>query len=336
MFFSHNGNINNIAIGTQAMGGSTTYNNSTHNIAMGYQSLWQINGGEKNIAIGPYAGHDMNSGYQNIAFGEEALYNNTTGWNNIAIGEHALLNNTTGNNNVAIGYWACQGDGNGQYNTGVGRYVLYQNQGNNNTGCGFAAGAGAGSPTYTNCSFFGYDADGNASMSNAMALGNGAIVTATNRVRVGNTSVTRIGGQVGWSTLSDARVKDRVAEDVVGLDFIMKLRPVTYYFDKDKADEFLGQTDKTVYDEKYDIEKIKFSGFLAQEVDEAARSVNYDFSGVNKPKNEQDTYSLKYAEFVVPMVKAIQEQQEMILELQRQNAELKEQVNELIEKQEGK
>jgi regulator of replication initiation timing len=38
-----------------------------------------------------------------------------------------------------------------------------------------------------------------------------------------------------------------------------------------------------------------------------ARDINYDFSGVDKPKNENDFYSLRYAEFVVPLVKAVQE-----------------------------
>ena len=45
---------------------------------------------------------------------------------------------------------------------------------------------------------------------------------------------------------------------------------------------------------------------------------NYDFSGVDKPKNEKDLYSLRYADFVAPLVKAIQEQQQMINDLQKQ------------------
>ena len=37
-----------------------------------------------------------------------------------------------------------------------------------------------------------------------------------------------------------------------------------------------------------------------------------DFSGVDKPKNDTDQYGLRYAEFVVPLVKAVQEQQAII------------------------
>jgi hypothetical protein len=42
--------------------------------------------------------------------------------------------------------------------------------------------------------------------------------------------MTSIGGQVNFTALSDERIKERVTEDVIGLPFIMKLRPVTYYF----------------------------------------------------------------------------------------------------------
>ena len=59
-------------------------------------------------------------------------------------------------------------------------------------------------------------------------------------------------------------------------------------------------------------EKIIYSGFIAQEVEKAAREAGYDFSGVDKPKNEKDLYGLRYADFVVPLVKAIQEQQQTI------------------------
>ncbi len=64
------------------------------------------------------------------------------------------------------------------------------------------------------------------------------------------------------------------------------------------------------------------SGFIAQEVEAAATAVGYDFHGVDKPKNETSHYGLRYAEFVVPMVKAMQEQQEMI-ELMKGSMETK-------------
>ena len=58
--------------------------------------------------------------------------------------------------------------------------------------------------------------------------------------------------------------------------------------------------------------------FLAQEVEKAANESVYDFDGVHKPKNDHDLYSLSYAQFVVPLVKAVQEQQEIIKTQQKQ------------------
>ena len=54
------------------------------------------------------------------------------------------------------------------------------------------------------------------------------------------------------------------------------------------------------------------TGFIAQEVEAAAQKVGFDFDGVSAPENETDLYGIRYAEFVVPLVKAVQEQQEMI------------------------
>jgi len=346
MYNATTSNNYNVAVGDGSMHGTAAFTNSLHNIAIGYNSLYSISGGDynisigheslilnntgsNNIAIGDVTLSNNSSGYENIAIGSGALLGNTTGYNNIAIGEEALWNNSTGYNNVAIGYWACHGDANGVYNTGVGRYVLYQNQGNYNTGIGYAAGAGAGSPTYTYCSFLGYDADATGSYNNAMALGYNASVTASNRVRVGNTTITRIGGQVGWSTLSDGRVKENVTEDVTGIDFIMQLRPVTFNINKDKQDEIIGRPDSSEYAGKYNIENIRFSGFIAQEVEEAAAEVGYDFSGVKKPAHDNDLYGLTYSEFVVPLVKATQEQQEIIEDQNERIGNLEKEIEEL-------
>ena len=57
------------------------------------------------------------------------------------------------------------------------------------------------------------------------------------------------------------------------------------------------------------------TGFIAQEVEAAAKKVGFDFDGVSTPENETDLQGIRYAEFVVPIVKAMQEQQEMITEL---------------------
>lgn len=50
-------------------------------------------------------------------------------------------------------------------------------------------------------------------------------------------------------------------------------------------------------------ERMTWTGFIEQEVEQAAKDLGYDFSGVDKPKNADDLYGLRYAEFVVPLVK---------------------------------
>lgn len=68
--------------------------------------------------------------------------------------------------------------------------------------------------------------------------------------------------------------------------------------------------------------KVVHTGFIAQEVEVAAKKLNYDFNGVDAPKNEQDLYGIRYSKFVVPLVKAVQE-------LVEQNEEQQTQINEL-------
>ena len=74
-------------------------------------------------------------------------------------------------------------------------------------------------------------------------------------------------------------------------------------------------------------QRLRYSGFIAQEVDEAARSLGYAFSGVDAPEDAAaDVYGLRYAEFVVPLVKATQELHEKVKALEAlveaQNAQL--------------
>ena len=71
------------------------------------------------------------------------------------------------------------------------------------------------------------------------------------------------------------------------------------------------------------IEKIRQTGFIAQEVEAAAQKAGYNFSGVTSPKNGEGLYSLSYSQFVVPLVKAVQEKQAEINELKKTVEELK-------------
>ena len=329
---------NNIGIGSYALYSNTL---GSLNTAIGYAALSNSTIGWNNTANGYGALYNNNEGYNNTANGYEALANNNDGWNNTANGYRALysaqLDSFSGWNNSANGYRALYSNAIGSYNTANGSNALFSNtSGDYNTANGLNAlysntiggynTANGLSALYSNTigSFntgIGYGANVTLSnISNATAIGSGARVSASNRVRIGNTSVTRIEGQVAWSNTSDGRIKENVQEAVPGLSFISELRPVTYTINTRKQDEITMQAmpdsikeERMLSDEEYlESSSIVRTGFIAQEVEAAAEKVGFDFDGVSAPENETDLYGIRYAEFVVPLVKAVQEQQEMI------------------------
>ncbi len=250
--------------------------NFTGSILLGHQTTGTLNNAFYNTGIGLGTLDALTTGYDNTAIGNDVLGSNTTGYQNIAIGTSALQNNVGGTNDTACGYFALS-----NYN------------GTNNTGMGYGA----------NC---------NGIYSNSTALGSNSLFTASNQVRIGNGSVSSIGGTVGWTTLSDGRFKTNVSENVKGLEFILKLKPVTYTFNTAAFDDFIdikNQSNSSI------ASTLIRSGFIAQDVEKAAKESGYDFSGVDKPQNEKDYYGLRYAEFTIPLVKAIQEQQATIEQL---------------------
>ena len=206
----------------------------------------------------------------------------------MAIGSGALGDNTTGYCNVAVGVNALNLIAGGNYNTAIGYYS--------------------------------FKASSSSSDTNSTALGHAATVTASDQVRIGDALVKSIGGYADWTNLSDRRFKKDIRENVPGLDFILKLRPVTYHLDVTALNDFLQIPDSLrILKREKQKEAIVQTGFIAQEVEQAAQEVGFDFSGVDKPKNEHDHYGLRYAEFVVPLVKAVQEQQKTI---ERQNEKI--------------
>ena len=290
----------NTANGVAALQSNTT---GVYNTANGVAALISNTTGDRNTANGTAALRNNTTGDWNTANGMNALRFNTTGGYNTAIGEAALYSNTTGDYNTANGLQSLYLNTAGIDNTAIGYRALVSNtSGNNNTALGYGANVSSNN------------------LSNATAIGNGATVSASNRVRIGNSSVSRIEGNVAWTNVSDGRIKENVQEAVPGLSFISQLRPVTYTLNTRKQDEItmLAMPDsikerRMLSDADYlESSSIVRTGFIAQEVEAAAKKVGFDFDGVSTPENETDLYGIRYAEFVVPLVKAMQEQQEMI------------------------
>jgi hypothetical protein len=326
--------IYNTATGSNALNANTTgyYNTATgvsalqfnttghDNIATGLNCLYYNTTGNYNTATGTYALFANTTGSFNTANGHQALYYNSFGNYNAATGYQALLSNTTGLGNTANGYQALYYNSSGQYNAANGPYALYSNTtgsfntangyyalysnttGSRNTACGYGANVSSGSLTY------------------ATAIGGSAIVDASYKVRIGSVSVGSIGGQVGWSTFSDGRYKQQIKEDVPGIAFITKLKPVTYTVDIKNLNSNYYKIKKE--DDIAAPDAGRQTGFIAQDVEKAAKELGFTFSGIDKPQTENGLYGLRYAEFVVPLVKAVQEQQQIIDELKKQNADL--------------
>jgi hypothetical protein len=327
-------------VGTLALNANTTGGN---NVVMGYEAMRTATAVEFSVAIGSGALRNYNNGFpttgRNTAVGYQSMIGTTTGSYNTALGYQSLDANTTGNLNTAVGYAAMPSSTTGGNNTAMGYASLQNNTtGNNNTAYGYQAGFGTS--TGGNNTAVGYQASvNNGTLNNTTALGFQATNTANNQVRIGNNGVTSIGGFVAWTNLSDGRFKKNIEKNVPGLDFILKLEPVTYNFDflaLDKATKINAPTSAEANTELQNAAnpnaQTRFSGFIAQDVEKAAQSIGYEFSGIDKAKNETDVYGLRYSEFVVPMVKAIQEQQAQIELLKKQNEELLRIVNELQNK----
>jgi hypothetical protein len=294
----------NIALATDYIG---TNNNIALNFRVNNTESGIIDPANLNTAFGQNSSSSLIAGgVNNTSFGYRALTANTTGDENTAIGYNALPSNTTSNYNTAVGKSALFTQGgtnvNGS-NTAIGYHTLYENTtGYFNTSLGYLAGAGGGSvvgnTTGFNNTFIGANSGPTANnFSNATAIGAGTTVNASNKIRLGNASVTVIEGQVSFSNTSDRRFKQNIKEIEYGLDFIKKLKPVSY--------NMKSQDDRLNW------------GFIAQDVEELVGTNN---AVLTVGEDSLRTLSLRYTDFIAPMVKAIQEQQ---LEIEQLKAKLK-------------
>jgi hypothetical protein len=304
------GTLEHISIGAfnSSLGFLTLNQNTTgiENTAIGAYSLAKNTTGIYNSALGTESLRNNTIGDSNVAIGSNSLYSNTNGFQNVAVGNGSLYANANGNNNIAVGSRALQ-NCRSSYNVAVGNYSLNDiAQGINDTALGY----NSGNTLLQN-------------VNNAITIGynSGFATTVSNHVNIGNASTQWIGGQVAWGTYSDERIKDNIKEDVPGLAFIKALRPVTYNLNIKRQHEIanLGKADESgEWKEKYDIEKDRQTGFLAQEVAAAAQRLNYDFNGVYTPKEGKGLYAISYSSFVMPLIKAVQEQDAEIQQLKQQ------------------
>ncbi|WP_299684799.1 tail fiber domain-containing protein [uncultured Dokdonia sp.] len=332
----------NTAVGNDALRQNTSGGNNT---AIGQTSLASNLSGINNTAIGINAGLTNQTGSNNVFIGVNSDANSTSSNLSIAIGRNAIISGSsataigheasaTANEAIAIGDNTIV-DGGSSSGVAIGDNTIVDGGsssavaigknstvdggsdesvvlgigsiinngasssialGNNNTIAGGAKNAVALGSNITIDN--GYD--------NAVGIGNGAVPTKANQLKYG--SITEI--DQGTATIvntSDGRFKYDIKANVPGLDFINRLRPVTYKFDLAKLDAFHNA--QTIRENPTKIE----TGFIAQEIEEAMIASDYDFSGLVKPEDlTKDNYKVSYVTFVVPLVQAVQEQQKVI------------------------
>ncbi|MBT6130637.1 MAG: hypothetical protein HOH55_11135 [Candidatus Marinimicrobia bacterium] len=235
--------------------------------------------------------------------------------------------------NTASGAYALYFTAAGSYNTALGYAALYDANrtadGNAyNTALGYNAGNTGTNDITTgdkNVLIGSSTAASKAAATNQIVIGHGASGTGDNYAVIGNSDITRVyAAQDGAGVLyangtiqsSDRRVKKSINSLAYGLNFIMKLRPVSYYklhprnYPQELKDKFYPDGKiRQVGAEDYDKLQV---GFIAQEV----KAVNDEMHAENNivSIDEDGFHRMDYEKIIVPLVKAVQEQQAQIAE----------------------
>ena len=300
-------NTRNMGIGYRAL---TAQSGSSDNIAIGYDALVrQTTGANGNLAIGNYAGRavvDSASTSQLIAIGQNVADSNTgalagyqnvfIGYNiasssslagafqNTAVGGSTLTALTTGDDNT------CLGKGAGSTITTGSRNIL------------IGVGAATSAVGVNDEIVIGKDVGGGGASS--FVFGSGSYDT---KCEFNSTT---------WTNPSDIRLKEDIQDEVIGLDFINDLRPVTFRWKKEKdipqtLRAYKEGSEKRAANGKYN------HGFIAQEVKEVID--RYDLKdGFNMwSEDELDGRQRVGEAALMPlMVKAVQELSAKVEELE--------------------
>jgi trimeric autotransporter adhesin len=260
---------------------------------MGYKSLFNNSSGYSNTAVGWSSLSNNVGGYRNTAVGHASMQQNSSGFYNTAVGELALSSNLIGNGNCAIGTFALSGATNSL-----------------NTALGFNAGVNVSSGI--NLVLLGFDAQPSTGVSaNEVVLGNGSI------------QILRCNVQT-ITSLSDARDKKNVKDLSLGLDFLMKVKPREFNWDRREWYEN-GISDGCK------IQDHPTAGFIAQEFDSLQTTEHAEWLNLVL-KNNPDKWEATYGNLLPVIVKAVQELKQQNDKLVLFNQELAEQ-NESLRKE---
>jgi len=343
--------VGNTVVGTQAL--YRAYN-PWYSTAIGYNAMSNRNNSSSCVAIGANAlagsDGDTDTCTDCVAIGDSALLRGGTPNGCVAIGSYATASGV-GSYNTAIGYYAGKNIESNSYNTivgyralsesitaeksvAIGFYALIYAQRYGNTALGYNAGGATVSGYYN--TYLGDDAgDEVVDEHNITALGYNAQITGSNQVQLGNSSTT-VYAYGAVQNRSDIRDKTDIRDTILGLDFVTKLHPVDFRWDyredyiesvvteeevinEDGTKSVIKKTEKIVTPKDGSKKRKRYHhGFIAQEVKQTIDDLGVDFGGYQNHSlnGGKDVLSIGYSELVAPMIKAIQEQNEIIKKLE--------------------
>ena len=300
-----------VAFGAYALRQNLT---GTQNSAFGVNALRCNTTGSNNTASGFNAMSNNTTGFSNTATGGLTLSNNTTGNFNTAFGSQALSNNTGGSYNVGVGHNSLPFTTTGSCNTAVGYGTLKYGQGDKNVFVGFCAMGGFSFYTHCRNTIVGLAAGVSSSygggLCNTIQVGYCAATSSgcSNHTVWGNSSNNVCNCvYAAWSNVSDCRDKANIYDlpDKYGIDFVRKLKPVSYKYDHrdtyvKKCAYTYGKKDGSLKSDKCHY------GFIAQDIKSTLDDLNITFEGLGYDKSK-DAYRLTYEEMIAPIVKSIKQ-----------------------------
>ena len=260
--FSNTTGSDNTAVGRSALANNTSWSSNT---AFWQASLQNNTTGLNNSAFWG-ALYNNTTGTQNVGMGAGALQNNISGGSNVALWVVSLLDNQTGGNNTAVGAAALNSNTSGYFNTSIWYGSLYRaSTASNNVAIGPYALGNFSWVTWDNNVAVGYNSlIGNTSwtsntaiwdnsnvwawsLTNATAIGAGAIVSASNSLVLWNNANVGIGTSAPSQKLevagnilataylysSDRRLKDDIMPISGAADILEKLQGVRFAWKAD-------------------------------------------------------------------------------------------------------
>ncbi len=258
---------------------------------------------EELTVIGTNALKSAVSGAYTTVIGADAMVSSDNPQKTVAIGASALRNGTH-LSSVAVGFWSAP--------------TISSEQ------CVFL-GESAG---YRNV----HGAVLSGKITNSIAIGYGSRLNGDNEIQIGTTGQT-LYAPTAVNIRSDGRDKADVKPLENGLEFVMKLKPVTGYYDR--RDAYVDELFKDLPEEERAAkvrewwknptkdgrhkEDRQQHWFIAQDIAE----LEQEYGRLPMVNIKNDTYTIEYETFIPVLAKAIQELAEKVEKLENENKELK-------------